>query len=55
MPTEQAKTETTTNLRMPKRLKDRVMKQAAKDRRNFKPELLELLEEALQNRERRSA
>lgn len=41
-----------TNLEVPGDLRERIERQAERDRRNYKPEILVLLEEALEARER---
>lgn len=46
---------TRTNLAVPVELYERVMVQAEADRRQYKPEIIVLLEEALEQREKRAA
>lgn len=46
---------TTTLLAIPRDLYDRIVEQAKKDRRTARPEMLELLEEAVTAREKRAA
>lgn len=44
-----------TNLEVPNDLMERIKRQATKDRRSYKSEILELLEEAVETREGRNA